>query len=68
MWTFDATPLSFCSQAMCNNDDVSEYQVSHLSDYEDVEDSNDNDDDNDAYDLTAPVTMVCLCSVLPTVH
>ena len=53
---------------MCNNDDVSEYQVSHLSDYEDVEDSNDNDDDNDAYDLTAPVTMVCLCSVLPTVH
>jgi len=66
MWTFDATLLSFCSQARCSiYEDVED--SSDTDDDEEVEDSSDNDD-NDASDLTAPVTMVCLSFMLPNVH
>ena len=53
---------------MSNNYDIPDHQDCHFSDYEDVEDSSDNDDDHDAYHLTAPVTMVCLCFMLPNIH
>jgi len=57
------------SQARCiMSNVVPEHQDSRFSDYEDVEDSCDNDDDNEAYDLTALVTMVCLCFMPPNVH